>query len=66
MNLEICNLLNELFSDDDGHLYQWGTSGMDKFNQISKLSPAEVRSFICPSIQIIQKNVERILQVNLV
>ena len=53
INLEIHNLLKELFSDEDGHMYQWGTPGIDKFNQISKLSPAEVRSFICPSIQII-------------
>ena len=53
MNLEIHNLLKELFSDEDGHIYQWGTPGIDTFNQISKLSPAEVRSFICPSIQII-------------
>ena len=53
MNLEVYNLLNELFSDDDGHLYQWGTNGIDKFNQISNMTPAQVRSFICPSIQII-------------
>ncbi|KAI2501731.1 hypothetical protein MHU86_12737 [Fragilaria crotonensis] len=46
----IYSLLNDLFSDDDGLLYHWGTEGLEKYNSISKMTPQEVRSFISPSI----------------
>jgi hypothetical protein len=53
MNEEIYSLISELFTDEDGHLYQWGTAEVDNFNTISRMTPAEVRSFISPSISII-------------
>jgi hypothetical protein len=53
MNEEIHAFLNEIFSDEDSHLYQWGTDGVDKFRPISGMSPVEVRSYICPSISVI-------------
>ena len=53
MNEETYSLISKLFTDEDGHLYQWGTAGVDNFNTISRMTPAEVRSFISPSISII-------------
>ena len=53
MNDKIYSFLNDIFFDDDGHLYQWGIEGVDKFKLISGMSPAEVRSYICPSSTII-------------
>lgn len=50
MNETIYSFLKDIFSDDDGHLYPRGTDGVEKFNQISRMSPAAVRSFIRPSI----------------
>ncbi|KAI2500823.1 hypothetical protein MHU86_13680 [Fragilaria crotonensis] len=50
LSTSIYSLLNELFSDDDGLLYHWGTEGLEKYNSISHMTPQEVRSFICPSI----------------
>ena len=52
MKDEIYQLFTDLFTDDDGYLYQWGTDGLDTFNSVSQMSPAEVRSFICPTIRI--------------
>jgi hypothetical protein len=52
MNTSIYELLNELFSDEDGLLYKWEDEGMENFNSISKMNPEEVRSFISPSITI--------------
>ena len=49
----IYNMLNELFSDDDGYLYNWSDDGTDNFKAISKMTPTEVRNFICPSLTII-------------
>jgi hypothetical protein len=53
---EIHALLKGLFTDEDGHLYKWGESGVDKFKAISSMTPAEVRSYICPSVTISPKN----------
>jgi hypothetical protein len=46
----IYSLLNDLFSDDDGFLYHWGTEGLESYNSISNMTPQEVRSFISPSV----------------
>jgi hypothetical protein len=53
MKDKIYNLLNDIFDDDDGLLYKWQHSGTDQFNVISKMTPDEVRHFICPSIGIL-------------
>ncbi|KAI2490282.1 hypothetical protein MHU86_24303 [Fragilaria crotonensis] len=53
LNRHIYDLLNELFSDDDGLLYKWGRDDLDHFNSISKMTPEEVRAFISPTIAII-------------
>ncbi|KAI2496014.1 hypothetical protein MHU86_18487 [Fragilaria crotonensis] len=53
MTASIYDLLTELFKDEDGLLYKWDDEGMEHFNSISTMSPAEVRSFISPSITII-------------
>jgi hypothetical protein len=53
MTASIYDLLTELFNDEDGLLYKWDDEGMEHFNSISTMSPAEVRSFISPSITII-------------
>ncbi|KAI2500342.1 hypothetical protein MHU86_14150 [Fragilaria crotonensis] len=52
MTATIYGLLNELFTDEDGLLYKWSDEGLENFNSISKMSPAEVRSYISPSITI--------------
>ena len=49
----IYNLLTELFTDEDGMLYKWQQPGTDQYNVLSKMSPDDVRQFICPSIGII-------------
>ena len=49
----IYNLLTELFSDEDGMLYKWQQPGTDQYNALSKMSPDDVRQFICPSIGIV-------------
>lgn len=49
----IYDLLNELFSDDDGLLYKWGHDDLNHFNTISQMTPEEVRSFISPSVTLI-------------
>jgi hypothetical protein len=52
MTSSIYTLLKELFNDEDGLLYKWDDEGMEHFNSISKMTPAEVRSYISPSITI--------------
>jgi hypothetical protein len=49
----IYNLLKELFADEDGMLYKWQQPGTDQYNVLSKMSPDDVRQFICPSIGIV-------------
>jgi hypothetical protein len=53
MTASIYKLLNELFSNDDQLLFKWDDDGMENFNSISKMTPAEARLFILPSITII-------------
>jgi hypothetical protein len=50
---EIYKLLNDIFGDDDGFLYNWQHSGTDQRNLISKMTPDEVRQYISPSIAIL-------------
>jgi hypothetical protein len=47
------DLLFKLFSNDDDLLFKWDDDGMENFNSISKMTPAEARLFISPSITII-------------
>ena len=49
---EIYTFLNEILKDDHGSLYNWNHSGTDQQNSISKMTPTQVRQFICPSIAI--------------
>jgi hypothetical protein len=53
MTASIYSLLNDMFDDDDGFLYKWNDEGLETFNSISKMTPTEVRSFICPSLTLI-------------
>lgn len=53
MKEEIYKLLDDIFDDDDGLLYRWQHAGTDIHNLISKMTPSEVRQFICPSIGIL-------------
>ncbi|KAI2501871.1 hypothetical protein MHU86_12563 [Fragilaria crotonensis] len=50
LSKSIYDFLNDLFSDDDGLLYHWGTEGLERYNLISNMTPQEVRSFISPSV----------------
>ena len=49
---EIYALLNDIFDDDDGHIYKWQQSGTEYYNSISKMTPTEVRQYLSPSISI--------------
>ena len=49
----IYELIDGMFSDDDGLLYKWGKDDLNHFNSISQMTPAEVRAFISPSITIL-------------
>ena len=49
---EIYAFLNEVLKDDHGSLYNWNHNGTDQLNSISKMTPTQVRQFICPSISI--------------
>ena len=49
---EIYTFLNEILKDDHGSLYNWNHNGTDQQNSISKMTPTQVRQFICPSIAI--------------
>ena len=46
-------LLNELFTDDDGSLYQWQSDGLEHSHSISQMTASEIRSYICPSIPLL-------------
>jgi hypothetical protein len=52
MKDEIFNFLKELFTDEDGSLYNWTHSDTDPPNMISKMTSQQVRQFISPSITI--------------
>ena len=49
----IHSLLNDIFNDNDGSLYQWQYDGLEHSHHISQMSPSEIRSYICPSIPIL-------------
>jgi hypothetical protein len=46
-------LLNEMFTDDDGCLYDWSHPGSNRFCTLSQITSQEIRHFICPSISIL-------------
>ncbi|KAI2504474.1 hypothetical protein MHU86_9973 [Fragilaria crotonensis] len=48
LSAEIHSLLNDVFRDEDGLLYRWTDEGTEHCNSISKMTPEEVRSYICP------------------
>jgi hypothetical protein len=52
MKDEIFTFLNDIFTDEDGSLYNWTHSDTDPPNTISKMTPQQVRQFISPSISI--------------
>jgi hypothetical protein len=47
MNQAIYEMLNKLFQDEDGFLYEWNNTGVDRYNVISKMTATEVSQFLC-------------------
>ena len=47
MNQAIYEMLKKLFQDNDGFLYEWNNSGVDRYNVISKMTATEVSQFLC-------------------